>query len=1036
MSEILLDDRMAGFNPYNLNLRDFDRVPQFLPRMKMPKAENSASRCQQGVCPMYSGINPYEETTIFKDPNETKRMFIVLDSPPLKPTGDYWESEQGRFLRSIMHQQRLEGFSIAVGYLTKCNSANSIIHGKKDALSPDKIAHCAGNLYEEMASFQPDVVVVMGATPANTFINGDKSLYELRGKLNRISWVHGMAPVPTIATLSPEQVAMTPYQGGVVRIDLAKAFYWGMYGLELYDKWSVRAETVTFPNFTDEDIDRFEQICHDVLNSSPDTKIYTAWDTEAESLSKSKNRLYSFGFSHHPEWACAISVDHPRAPWMPAQKERLKSIINSFILDPRIIRIAHNATYDYGLMAITTGAKIRPDYGTDYDTQGMAHALEEEFASKEYQDYASPRYINAWQSLEHQIEFWLDFEDPGWQNMKGFRAKLALLDPWKVDEYCAMDCANTLRVFYILSASLAAKSYTAYQSICDILMPIEYVMAHMERVGLPTDIEAIHSQLDINNPESMASEQARMEREFYEMPIVKKANQIYISKMPRKPLFKNRNFLNINSSDDLVIIFYDCLQYTPQTVWDKKAGERREKKSTDAAFLQEIIDHKNTGYEVAEKLLEYRQFTKLIGTFLTGFQENMARHWDQRIRASYRATKAVSGRSTCQDPNLQQIPRSGDSKNSTKGYVKQVIKAPKGYTLISADLKTAEVCQAALSAGDAKLATSFNLSRELGDAFKLNPVMQIFKDLKFKGDAHRSNASAAYDVPLEEVTGEQRQAAKNISFLCIYSYDPAPILAGRIGKTTEEAVAIVNTFLGTLDMLGTYLRGRDPISEYYGLQHSALGRTRSMYAAMFKSTNSGWYDHAINQGRNNGIQSASSDINFLSAFNTLKYIEDNDKDWKIVNCVHDMIQLQVPIEDTPEACRVMQNSIRTVDLKHYGLPDDFVVFLSDAEVGISYYNQVAWDGTPQHMERIMEWIRKGDAGEVDVNNKKLTPESLFEELLELEGKVSKFRDDPEKHDKAFSSAVKVAKEIKLQYGDPALEGINEDILKELEKLAA
>lgn len=1036
MSEIIFTDKMAQPNPYGLKLRDFDRLPQFLPRSTLPKASGCGNRCNNS-CPIlsnFSGLNTYSQTTVFQDINETKRMFIVLESPPLK-AGDYWESEQGKFLRSIVHQQRMEGYSVAVGYLTKCNSANSIIHNKKDAPNPAAISHCAGNLYEEMAAFNPDVVVLMGATPAQTFIDPGKSLYDMRGKMNRVTWIHGCNPIPTIATLSPEQVAHMPYQGGVVRVDLAKAFYWGMYGLEMYDQWSKRADVVTFKNFSDEDIDNFESLCKQVLESAGDNKIYAAWDTETESLSKSNNKLYSFGFSHNPMWACSISVEHPRAPWSDEQKARIKSIVNDFIQDKRIVRIAHNATFDFGIMMLTTGAKLRPDYGTDFDTQGMAHALEEEFQSKEYQDYASPRYINSWQSLESQIEFWLDFDDQGWQNMKKFRAQLALLDPWKVDEYCGMDCANTLRVFYILGAALSAKAPSAYRSISDILMPIEYVMAHMEYNGLPTDKEAIYRQLDVNNPESMAFEQRRQEQEFYQLPIVRKANAIKIDKMDRKPLFRNKNFLNINSNEDLVTIFYDAMGYKPIEIWDKKKGERVEKKPTDADFLQGIVDRKDTGFEVAEKLLEYRQFTKLIGTFLTGFSENMQRHFDERVRASYRATKTITNRSACVDPNLQQIPRSGDSKNPTKGYVKQVIKAPKGRALISADLKTAEVCMASLAAGDAKLAASFNLSRELGDKFKLKPMMSIFKDLKFKGDAHRSNASAAYDVPLEQVDGEQRQAAKNISFLCIYSHDPAPLLAERIKKSREEAQAVVNMFLGNLDMLGDYLRGRDPISNHYGLQFSALGRCRSTYAGMFPETNAGWYSHAINQSRNTGIQSASSDINFLAAFNTLKYIEDEGRDWKIVNCVHDMIQLEVPIDEVPEACKVMQNSIRTVDLAHFGLPDDFVIFLSDCEIGVSYYAQTPWDNTPQHMERIVEWLHKIDNGELDANDKKHMPESLFEDLLDMEGKLSKFKDDPEKFEKAFKSAVETAAEIKAQYGDEALDGVNDDIMEAL-KVAA
>lgn len=970
-----------------VQLQPYDLIPHILQKELLPKSSNCGSACQPGTCPVIGSFMPntmYAQTVIFRDPNETHRMYVIAEYPADDPER-WWDSPQGKFLTSILHQQRPAGVSIAVGYMVKCRPSTVEMVGNKPRPKADHagINHCTSNhLWAEIDAFNADSVLLLGATVAKTFLDPTQGMMDLRGKL---FWrnLRGSQPerqIPVLATLAPETVARQPYQGAVVRVDIAKLMYWTRQSQETYNRWRQRAQVEIAP-CSEEGLAWWEQLVENVIND--DSITLAAWDTETESLSKSRNRLYSFGFAYHPDFAFAIDVEHPRSLWSPEQKLRIKASIRKLMECKRIDWIAHRAVFDLGIASITFGHRNRR---TEYDTQAMAHALDEEFTSKEYEK-VSPRYIMAWQGLEPQINHWLDFEDRGWENMKKHRKDLAALPVDKVNEYCALDCANTLRIFYPLAEALWTKSPSAFASISKIIKPINYVLSHIEESGIPIDNEEIRRQLDPTT--EGGAEQYRMSllKKFLDMPAVKELNRRLLAALPKRPLFGNKNLVNADSPDHMQILFYDILGHEEVEVFDKKSGTRVMKKPCDAAFLDRIVEEQEAGWEEATALKEYRQYTKLCGTFLTGFEENASRHHDNRVRASYQPTKTVTHRLSASDPNTQQIPRGGESKNAAKGFVKQVIKAPKGYALCGADYGTAEVRVGAIASNDDLLASTFNNSENLKANFLKKPMVEAFEKWKFEGDAHRQNAAAAYGVPIRQVSSEQRQGAKNVSFLCIYSANPAPQLAGKINTSVEEAQTVVDGFLGKFVKLRSYLSSRDVIAENFGLIHTPLGRTRSLYAAMFPD-NKKEYQHAINQARNTGIQSSASDMLLLALYEVVLYIEDNNKDWRIINVVHDSVLALVPIEEVQEFGAILKAAMESPKIDQFGLDPSFCAMGCDLELGDRYSNQCSLDGTPRHFDRVMGWLTGGCNGD--------EPESRFAEYLSVLGKVEKMRAQKEK----------------------------------------
>jgi DNA polymerase-1 len=295
----------------------------------------------------------------------------------------------------------------------------------------------------------------------------------------------------------------------------------------------------------------------------------------------------------------------------------------------------------------------------------------------------------------------------------------------------------------------------------------------------------------------------------------------------------------------------------------------------------------------------------------------------------------------------------------------------------------------AIAANDSLLAATFNNAEFLKNNFMLTPTTEAFEKWKFEGDAHRANASAAYGVPIRQVTGDQRQAAKNVSFLCVYSANPAPQLAVKINSSVDEAQKVVDGFLGKFVDLQAYLKSRDVIAEAFGFIHTPLGRTRSLYAAMFPG-NKKQYSHAINQARNTGIQSSASDLLLLALYKFICYIEDNCLPWRIVNVVHDSVLGLVPIGDEKEFGRMLKHFMENPGLEEFGFDPKFCAMTADTEIGRSYSGQVSWDGTDAHYTRIEKWLNAGAPDDEP------EPESRFSEYLSAMGKFEKQQSKIEK----------------------------------------
>jgi len=288
-----------------------------------------------------------------------------------------------------------------------------------------------------------------------------------------------------------------------------------------------------------------------------------------------------------------------------------------------------------------------------------------------------------------------------------------------------------------------------------------------------------------------------------------------------------------------------------------------------AEFKQLGIDLEDTSeatlskhhHPVVKKLLEYRSHEKTLGSFGEGLLAQIHNH-DQRIHPDFQQYGADTGRFSCSNPNVQQIPASSDFRSC-------FIPAP-GYKLVTSDYSQAELRILAQLSQDDGFVTAFN------DGI----------------DLHILAASQMFQVTKEEVTKAMRSQAKAINFGLAYGMGSQG-LAVRIDKTVEEASALIEQYFKAFSGVQKWLEktGRDAVRK--GYVDTPLGRKRYF---TIPERDDPEYRRKVSQidrqGKNAPIQGCNADMTKMA----LIFLRDklrSYEDARVVNTVHDEIVVEV-----------------------------------------------------------------------------------------------------------------------------------------------
>ena len=188
---------------------------------------------------------------------------------------------------------------------------------------------------------------------------------------------------------------------------------------------------------------------------------------------------------------------------------------------------------------------------------------------------------------------------------------------------------------------------------------------------------------------------------------------------------------NVNSPIQLSEVLFTKLQLPTKGIKKTTRGY-----STGAKELDKLKEL----HPVIPKIIEYREAAKLLNTYIIPMPDLADSH--DRIHTTFTQNVTATGRLSSKDPNLQNIPvRTDEGKRIRQGFI-----ADRGKTLVSADYSQFELRLAAILSGDQALIDDFNHGI----------------------DIHTKTASEAFKVPFENVTKDQRRAAKVINFGILY----------------------------------------------------------------------------------------------------------------------------------------------------------------------------------------------------------------------------------------------------------------------------
>ncbi|MGH9945268.1 MAG: DNA polymerase, partial [Pyrinomonadaceae bacterium] len=277
-------------------------------------------------------------------------------------------------------------------------------------------------------------------------------------------------------------------------------------------------------------------------------------------------------------------------------------------------------------------------------------------------------------------------------------------------------------------------------------------------------------------------------------------------------------------------------------------------------------------YPVVAKLLEYRTMQKS----LTSYGENILEEINPatgRIHANFHQIGAPTGRFSCNNPNVQQVPHSFEYR--------RCFRAPEGRKLVISDYSQIELRILAHVTEDKGFIDAFNSGADL----------------------HRVTAAQVFNTALDGVTREQRDFAKRLNFGVVYGIG-AQRFSMLTGLSLTEAEGIMARYFQTYRGLDTWLReaGRRALRE-----HTA--RTLAGRLARFNFDPEDRQAASLVQrnGRNMPIQGASADI----LKRALRLLHDKLRDTNacLVNIVHDEIVVETNAADAEEIVRAVEASM-------------------------------------------------------------------------------------------------------------------------------
>jgi DNA polymerase-1 len=377
-----------------------------------------------------------------------------------------------------------------------------------------------------------------------------------------------------------------------------------------------------------------------------------------------------------------------------------------------------------------------------------------------------------------------------------------------------------------------------------IELPLIPVLERMEARGIRIDVALLHEM-----SAKMALQLAQLEKEIYA---------------------EAGTDFNINSPQQLAHILFEKLQYP---VLKKTKGTKAY--STNVEVLQELAGH---GFAVPRLILLHRELHKLKSTYIDSLPQLVAR--DGRVHTSFNQAVAATGRLSSSDPNLQNIPiRTELGREIRKAFI-----ADSGNVLLAADYSQVELRILAHISQDAELIETFQRG----------------------ADIHRATASKMFNVAEDELTHDQRRAAKTINFGVLYGMS-AFRLSNELNIPTGQAKDFIDAYFARYPKIQEYLDRTLEEARRSGKVTTLFGRVR--YIPEIHNKSFTVRGNAERMATNAPIQGTAADILKLAMIALDKRLDDSAL---MLLTVHDEIVIEVPESRAADVAGIVKETMENI----------------------------------------------------------------------------------------------------------------------------
>ena len=394
----------------------------------------------------------------------------------------------------------------------------------------------------------------------------------------------------------------------------------------------------------------------------------------------------------------------------------------------------------------------------------------------------------------------------------------------------------------------ALKADTALWNLYqEVELPLSAVLREMEQAGVRIDVDML----------KQAEEQLNGELQVLEQQIYTAAETTF----------------NINSPKQVGEVLFDQLKL------DAKA---KKSKTGQYSTSEEVLLGLKGKHEVVGMILEYRELKKLISTYISALPTYINAETG-KIHTTYNQTVTATGRLSSSNPNLQNLP----IRSERGQLIRQAVIPDEGCVFLSADYSQIEL----------RLMAHFSQDPHLVEAFRSGQ------------DIHAATAAKIFNVPIEQVTKDQRRQAKTANFGIIYGIS-AFGLAQQLDCSRSEAKALIDGYFAAFPGVIDYIERQKELAREQGYAITLFGRKR--YLPDIVSHNATVRSFAERNAVNSPIQGTAADIIKMAMVTIHRRLKDEGLKAQMIMQVHDELNFNVPMNEVDKVREIVVSEMQNV----------------------------------------------------------------------------------------------------------------------------